>query len=77
VSSPARAAALSAGDIEAVTGLPQVIAGWPGNASPAARDELHTRLRGPAGRLRAEDLPVQIAWPAVMLCYRQTGGGTR
>jgi len=61
VRAPARAAVLSADDIEAVIGGLQMIAGWLDNASPAARGELHARLRGLGARLQAEDLPIQIA----------------
>lgn len=75
--SRARDAMLSAEDIEAVTGLLKMIAGWLDNAGPAVRDDLHAHLRGLGARLRAEDLPGQIAWFTAMLRYRQITGGTR
>ncbi|MGO9082970.1 MAG: hypothetical protein ACLQDY_28745 [Streptosporangiaceae bacterium] len=74
MSPPARAAALSADDIEAVIGGLQMIAGWLDDASPAARGELHACLRGLGARLQAEDLPVQIAWFTALLRNRQIQG---
>jgi hypothetical protein len=77
VSRPGQEAALSAADIETVIGGLQMIAGWLDDASPAARGEMHARLRGLGARLHAEDLPVQIAWYTARLYCAHRQGETR
>ncbi len=77
MSPPAPGAMLSGRDIEAITGLLKVIAGWLDNAGPAVHDNLRAHLRRHGAGLRAGDLPGQIAWLSAMLRYRQITGGTR